>query len=147
MNLTLMNCFMTLQCKKGHFSLFFINQIKSGQDSPLRRLMRNTIPVVFETVPVTFIGFTRNLGLTWLKKTKAGSQLQFIFVPFVFYYNSVVAWVAGRGRGGSPHCLALKAAPNDRSNDWLLSEARPIGSSSDRQAPFLCYSCNTVFSP
>lgn len=51
--------------------------------------MRNTIPVIFETVSVTLIGFTRNLGLMWLKQIREGSQPQLIFVPFIFYYNPV----------------------------------------------------------
>lgn len=64
------------------------------------------ISVTFETVSVSFVGFTRNLGLTGLKKRGAGLLILSSLLSLRFFGYSPM-WRAG------PHCLIVIAAPND----------------------------------
>lgn len=64
------------------------------------------ISVTFETVSVSFVGFTRNLGLTGLKKRGAWLLILSSLLSLRFFGYSPM-WRAG------PHCLIVIAGPND----------------------------------
>lgn len=93
--------------------------------------MRNPISVIFETASVSFIGFTRDLGLMWLKKIGKGLViLRSLWVPL--FFMTLQMWRA------IPPYLVVWLAPNG-SSDICSQKPRPLVAADMQHPPSFCF--------